>query len=279
MSFGVGVIDKLRGVVFAGGLWLALGCAQVSAQGYRLVWADEFDGDRVDASKWSFQLGDGCDIGLCGWGNGELQWYRAENASVAGGTLTISARVEGYGGAQYTSARLRTLHKFDFKYGRVEARMKLPSGQGMWPAFWLLPSDWLYGGWAASGEIDVMEAVNVPTKVYGTLHYGGQWPNNISSGAAYSRGEGSEAVDFSKDFHVYALEWEPGRMRWYVDGELYSTQDDWYSAGGPFPAPFDQRFHLLLNLAVGGAWPGPPDSATVFPQAFVIDYVRVYQRD
>ncbi|RPH91988.1 MAG: glycosyl hydrolase family protein, partial [Calditrichaeota bacterium] len=160
---------------------------------------------------------------------------------------------------------------------KIEARLKLPSGQGMWPAFWMLPTDWVYGGWAASGEIDVMEAVNIPKQIVGSIHYGGVYPDNASSNGYYSQGHGPKAVDFSKDFHVYTLEWTANQMKWYVDGNLYSTKTTWWSSGGPFPAPFDQRFHILLNLAVGGNWPGAPDATTVFPQKYYIDWVRVYQ--
>ncbi len=247
------------------------------SQGYQLVWNDEFDGPEIDLTKWEHEVN-----GL-GGGNNELQYYtdRPENSFIENGCLVIQALEETYTGPDgtrdYTSARLRTPNKGDFLYGRFEARLKLPSGQGMWPAFWMLPTDWVYGGWAASGEIDVMEAINIPKSIYGTIHYGGTWPDNVSSGCTYTEGHGPKATDFSKDFHIYSMEWEPGLMRWYVDGNLYCTKTDWWSSAAPFPAPFNQRFHLLLNLAVGGNWPGAPDETTVFPQHYIIDYVRVYQ--
>jgi len=256
--------------------WLTVFAAPALAQGYQLVWSDEFDGTAVDLTKWSFQIGDGCP-GLCGWGNNELQYYRSQNATVSGGLLTIAAKQESYGGQNYTSARLRSLNLGDWTYGRIEMRAKLPIGQGMWPAFWMLPTASPYGGWAASGEIDIMEAVGSdPARVFGTLHYGDAWPNNVSSqsGPGYRLSSGS----FNDAFHTFALEWEPGEMRWFVDGQLYSAQNDWYSVAGAYPAPFDVNFHLLLNLAVGGNLPGPPDGTTVFPQEYVIDYVRVYQK-
>jgi len=140
----------------------------------------------------------------------------------------------------------------------------------------MLPTDNVYGGWAASGEIDIMELLgHEPNVVYGTLHYGGSWPNNRSSGGSYRLAGG----DFSQDFHVFSLEWEPGEIRWFVDGELYLTLTQWYTEaqGASFPAPFDQRFHLLMNVAVGGNWPGSPAPTTQFPQEMVVDYVRVYQ--
>jgi beta-glucanase (GH16 family) len=248
--------------------------SSATAQNWQLVWSDEFNGTGVDQSKWEFQLGDGTAYGIPGWGNNELQWYRQENAVTENGFLIITAKRESFVGYAYTSTRMRTRNKGDWKYGRIEMRAKLPFGKGIWPAFWLLPTDNVYGGWAASGEIDIMELVgHEPHKTHGTLHYGGQWPNNTSSGAFYTLPAGK----FSDDFHVFALEWKPGEMRWYVDNVHYQTQTSWWSAGGPFPAPFDQRFHILLNVAVGGNWPGAPDASTVFPQRLEVDYVRVYQ--
>jgi len=245
--------------------------------GWRLVWQDEFDGNTIDAGKWGFEVNGG------GGGNNELQYYtaRPENASVANGVLSIKALKEHYcssdGCREYTSARLRTLNKGDWLYGRMEARIKLPGGQGLWPAFWMLPSDSVYGGWAASGEIDILEAVNAGASggntVYGTLHYGGSWPNNTSSGKSFVPNS-----SILTNFHTYAVEWEPGVIRHYVDGTLYSTQTQWWSSGGAFPAPFDKRFHILLNVAVGGNWPGAPNASTQFPQRMDVDWVRVYQR-
>jgi beta-glucanase (GH16 family) len=259
---------------------LILGARPASAQcaeipNCALVWSDEFDGTEVDLSKWTFQLGDGTEFGLPpGWGNNELQYYRAENATVAGGFLTIAAREESVGGRDYSSARLRSAGKGDWTYGRMEMRAKMPVGQGLWPAFWMLPSDSIYGTWAASGEIDIVEYVGSrPDRIFGTIHYGGPWPRNVYSSTSYFLPGGT----FHDDFHVFALEWEPGELRWYVDGEPFAVRRSWYSTGGPFPAPFDADFHLLLNLAVGGNLPGPPGPATVFPQEYVIDYVRVYQ--
>ncbi len=240
-----------------------------------LVWADEFDGSSVDAGKWAFQRGDGSEVGLPpGWGNNELQWYQRENATVADGFLTITARQESVSGLQYTSARMRTLGLADWQYGRVEMLARMPLGRGLWPAFWLLSSEEAYGGWAASGEIDVVEYVgSEPDRVLGTLHYGGPWPDNASSGNDYELESGT----FADDFHVFAVEWERGEIRWYVDEAHYATQTEWFSTGGPYPAPFDRRFHLLLNVAVGGNLPGSPDASTTFPQEMVVDYVRVYQ--
>jgi beta-glucanase (GH16 family) len=237
-----------------------------------LVWSDEFDGTAVDTNKWEFMIGDGSAYGIPGWGNNELQFYTANNATLANGALTITAREEAMGGLNYTSARLRTLNKGDWTYGRFEMRAKLPVGQGMWPAFWMLSSVPDYGGWAASGEIDIMESIGSnPEQIFGTLHYGGEFPDNVYSGSGTFLPAGT-----AQDWHEYAIEWQLGEIRWYLDDQLYATQNNWYSTAAPFPAPFDVNFHLLLNLAVGGNFPGNPDGTTVFPQAYVIDYVRVY---
>ena len=245
--------------------------------GWKLVWQDEFSGSSVDTQKWNFEVNGG------GGGNNELQYYtdRPQNASVANGLLTIRALAERYcaadGCRDYTSARLTTRTKGDWLYGRMEVRARLPGGQGLWPAIWMLPTDWSYGGWAASGEIDILEAVNPGATggntIYGTLHYGGAWPNNTSKG-----GNTVPASSIIDNFHVYAVEWEPAQIRFYVDGRLYHTATDWWSSGGAFPAPFNKRFHMLLNVAVGGNWPGPPNGSTRFPQAMDVDYVRVYQK-
>jgi beta-glucanase (GH16 family) len=156
----------------------------------------------------------------------------------------------------------------------MEMRARMPLGKGLWPAFWMLPTNREYGGWAASGEVDIVEYIgSQPNEIFGTIHYGGEWPSNASSGTPYQLPSGT----FDEDFHEFAIEWEEGEIRWYVDDVQYGTQTDWYSTAAPFPAPFDVNFHLLLNLAVGGNLPGSPDSSTQFPAEYVIDYVRVYQ--
>ncbi len=238
-----------------------------SRSGWNLVWSDEFDGAIVDTTKWSFDIGTGAPE-LAGWGNNEQQHYtrRTENAFVESGTLNLVAKRESYGNSDFTSARLKTKEKGDWTYGRFEIRAMLPKGQGIWPAIWMLPTHNFYGGWAASGEIDIMELLGQePSKVYGTLHHGGEWPDNQHSGDSYTLQNG----DFSSDFHIFVLEWDSTGFRWYLDSTLYQTQN--------FGAPFDKKFHLILNVAVGGDWPGPPDTTTVFPAVMQIDYVRVYQ--
>lgn len=239
----------------------AAGAQQCPAQ----VWADEFDGTAVDTSKWSYQTGGG------GWGNNELQYYRPENASVSGGTLKITADDTRYRGNQYTSTRMRTINQGDFYFGRFEARIKLTQGQGIWPAFWMMPTDDVYGGWPLSGEIDIMENVGHElTTTHGTIHYGDLWPDNRSSGGSYHLTSGI----FADGFHEFAVEKEAGEIRWYVDDVLFLTRTPADIA--PDFWPFDERYHFILNVAVGGNWPGSPDATTVFPQVLEVDYVRVW---
>ncbi|PZD93029.1 hypothetical protein DNH61_24910 [Paenibacillus sambharensis] len=258
------------------------------AEDWTLVWSDEFEGtgtnlddNGVNLDLWDYQLGTGAQYGLDGWGNNEQQYYRAENARVEDGRLIIEARNDGYGGKPYTSARLYTQPTFTKKYGKFEARMKLPVGQGFWPAFWMMPASDVYGGWAASGEIDIMEARGrLPGEIGGTIHYGESWPLNRYSGKDYHFPEGTDI----SDFHTYAVEWEPGVIRWYVDGNLYQEQNSWDSWGKDmpakyaFPAPFDQEFYLILNLAVGGNYDnGRVPDASMLPSSMEVDYVRVYE--
>ena len=245
---------------------------------YQLVWSDEFggaDGTAPDASKWAIQTGGG------GWGNNELEYYtaRPQNVQVSGGNLIITAIKEDYTGADgiarhYTSARLQTKGLFTQQYGRFEARIQIPKGQGMWPAFWMLGNNIDTAGWPACGETDIMENIGKePSIVHGTLHARGYPPEGYT--AAYTLPNGQ---NFADDFHIFAAEWEPQQIRLYVDGTLYATDTQ---SASPAPAswPFDgQPFFMLLNLAVGGKWPGDPDSTTRFPQQMLVDYVRVYQK-
>lgn len=240
----------------------------------RLVWSDEFNGDKLDYGRW------GIEVNAFGGGNQELQLYtdRHENVRVEDGNLVLEARRDqpGVSGTvrEYSSGRVRTKNRGDWKHGRFEVRAKLPSGQGIWPAIWMLPTDNKYGTWAASGEIDIMEMRGQnPSVVLGTLHYGGAFPNNTYSGDEWRLPEGT----FADEFHVFAVEWREGVIEWFIDGQKVQTQTSWTSAGGDFPAPFDQKFHMILNLAVGGGFLGPPDETTQFPQRMLVDYVRVYQ--
>lgn len=257
-------------------------------EGWSLVWYDEFDEEAdtpPDPDKWSHQTGGG------GWGNEEWQYYTesVNNASHDSlGHMVIKATAEGAsqyqcnfgpnpsGTCAYTSARIRTRLKGDWKYGRFDIRAKLPEGQGIWPAIWMMPTYDTYGGWAASGEIDIMEELGQePNRVYGTLHYGGASPNNVQQGRSFVLPEGT----FAEDFHVFTLVWDTTRFQWFVDDSLYSTITSWHTEGHDYPAPFDQKFYLIMNVAVGGRWPGSPDATTVFPQQMVVDYVRVFQKE
>jgi beta-glucanase (GH16 family) len=254
------------------------GAAAPAAATWALVWADEFNGTSLDAASWAPDIGTGCPS-LCGWGNNELQYYRSANVTVTGGNLVLTARAESYGGASYTSGKVTTRGKRSFLYGRVEMRAKLPTGGGMWPAFWMMPQADVYGGWAASGEIDIMESANGTTSVGGALHFGGTYPANTSTSSSYTLG----GANFADAFHVYAVEWEPDAIRWYVDGVLFMTRTSaqWYSSAAPgnARAPFDQAFYIILNAAVGGYYTGCTSSSCVtasLPQSYLIDYVRVY---
>ena len=260
--------------------------------GWELVWNDEFDGDRLDPASWT------ADHSTFGDGNLELACLtpRPENLRVADGNLVITARREAApyrcpgerrttefpNGRPYTSAMIRTRGNFATTYGRFEIRARLPRGTGLWPAFWLLSDDYRYGGDGRSGELDVMENIgSQPDRISGTIHY-----CYSCSGAAarqafeYRYPAGSDAAD---GFHTYTMEWEPGAIRWYVDGNLYGTSDatsrPWTPPpGATFPAPFDHPHYLILNMAVGGRWPGSPTPETVMPADFTVDWVRVYQR-
>lgn len=254
-----------------------LAAGQPAAPTRTLVWSDEFDGAagaKVDATRWVTETGGH------GWGNRELQYYtdRATNASLDGaGHLVITARRERFDDGktprEYTSARLKTQGLFEQAYGRFEARIQVPRGQGIWPAFWMLGSDIKSVGWPRCGEIDVMENIGKePSVVHGTLH-GPGFSGGASLGAAYTLPGGAA---FADDFHVFAAEWAPDEVRFYVDGNHYHTrtraelkpEQRWV---------FDHPFFMLLNVAVGGNWPGNPDDTTVFPQAMRVDYVRVYR--
>ena len=243
---------------------------------YRLVWSDEFsgaDGSAPEASKWSIQTGGN------GWGNHELEYYtaRSENVQVQGGNLVITAIKENYTGPDgvsrnYTSARLETKGLFSEQYGRFEASIKIPKGQGMWPAFWMLGSDIDTNSWPACGEIDIMENIGKePAIVHGSLHGPGYAPGNMT--ASYTLPSGA----LGDGFHLYAVEWDPQQIRFYVDSTQYATFTPSNLPSGS-PWEFNRPFFLLLNVAVGGDWPGPPEQTTLFPQQMLVDYVRVYQK-
>ena len=252
--------------------------SQPSPAGWTLTWSDEFngaDGSPVDSSKWVLETGGG------GWGNDELESYtaRPENSFVQGGNLVIKVLAEKYTGKDgiprnYTSARLKTQGKFSQAYGRFEARIKIPRGQGIWPAFWMLGDDIEKTPWPACGEIDIMENIGKePGTVHGTIH-GPGYSGDKGIGSPYALAPDQR---FADEFHVYAVEWEPAAIRFYVDDHLYATRKPEELPKGAKWA-YDHPFFLLLNVAVGGGWPGNPDPTTTFPQSMLVDYVRVYQR-
>jgi beta-glucanase (GH16 family) len=246
---------------------LTANAAPATPPAWALDWSDEFDGTALDHSKWVEETGGN------GWGNNELQYYtsRPENVRVGGGNLIIEARKERFENRDYTSARIKTAGLKERTYGRYEARMKLPKGQGIWPAFWMLGSDIGTAGWPASGEIDIMENIGKePATVHGTLHGPG-----YSGGDGFGSGSSLATGAFADDYHVFAVEWEPGEIRWYRDGLLYHKARPELVTGAWV---FEHPFFVLLNLAVGGDWPGKPDSSSSFPQQMLVDYVRVYRR-
>jgi beta-glucanase (GH16 family) len=240
-----------------------------AAQFTKLVWSDEFNYKGLpDSTKWGY------DTGNNGWGNNELQNYtrRPENARVADGYLLIEARKENYQNSRFTSARLVSKNKGDWKYGRIEVKARLPKGRGLWPAIWMLPTQWVYGGWPKSGEIDIMENVGyLPDSVYGSIHTG-SYNHAIGTGKT----KGLLRTDLADSFHTYAINWTPEKITFFLDGVAYHefTND----RSGADAWPFDQEFHLLLNVAVGGNWGGKfgVDERS-FPQVMQIDYVRIYQ--
>lgn len=249
-----------------------------STGAWTLSWSDEFngaDGSAPDPAKWSFDLGGG------GWGNGELETYtsRPENAVVQGGNLVITAAKEAYTGTDgisrdYTSARLKTQGLFSQSSGRFEARIKIPSGRGIWPAFWLLGNDVATNGWPSCGEIDIMENIgSQPATVFGTIH-GPGYSGSTAIGADTTLATGK----YADAFHIFAVEWESTQIRFYADGVLYATRTPADLPNNGSVWVFDHPFFLILNVAVGGNWPGAPDSTTMFPQRMLVDYVRVYHR-
>ncbi|KAL3809497.1 hypothetical protein ACHAXA_009733 [Cyclostephanos tholiformis] len=279
-----------------------------------LIWGDEFNGDQVDMTKWTFINGNGCDVGLCGWGNNELELYTPSNTHVARGKLIIEAQQNrGGSGIRYSSSKIVSRGKADFgvvetdvydedetaesnealeRSRRFEAKLKLPWGHGIWPAFWMLPTHNMYGGWPKSGEIDIMENVGKegPNTVHGTVHYGLESPQHqyAESGITISSQKpffnpSALSGKLNETFHTYSVERQPGIIRWYIDDIEYSsiTKADML----PYNWPFDEDFYFIVNLAVGGNWPGNPvdvdsssrDDITKFPQQLEVDYVRVYE--
>lgn len=244
----------------------------------KLIWSDEFDEKTINTQNWQYDIG----IGNNGWGNNELQYYtdKTDNARIEDGNLVIEARKENYNTRNYTSARLKSKGLQEFTYGRIEARIKLPSDQGIWPAFWMLGSS--FNGdkdWPHCGEIDIMENVSQQKEIWGSIHWSSNSPKTFGSNLP---------IENLNDYHIYAIEWTPSYIKWYVDDILYNTatigpvylnKNSYYLSNDLIPNndAFHKPFFILLNVAVGGNWPKNPDSTTVFPAKMYVDYVRVYE--
>ena len=258
-------------VFLCGCLGFSPGTFAQNSFGWSLVWSDEFNqttGSSPDANKWAYDLGAG------GWGNGELEYYtsRTNNVRIENGQLVIEAKQESFSGSSYTSARIKTQGKISWTYGRIEARIKIPRTQGLWPAFWMLGTNITSAGWPTCGEIDIMENIGrEPTLVHGTVHGPGYSGGNGIGGPFSLPG----STNYADDFHIYAVEWTTNQIKWFVDGFQYFSVNP-----ASLPAAttwvYKQPQFLILNVAVGGAWPGNPDGTTVLPQRMTVDYIRIY---
>lgn len=248
---------------------------QVSNEGYEaaneypgrtLVWSDEFDASQINPQHWTY------DLGASGWGNQELQNYtsNSENSYVSNGNLMIVAKKNG---SQYTSARLKSIGLQEYQYGRIDVRAILPFGQGIWPAIWMLGANFPSAGWPACGEIDIMELIgSSPSNIHGTVHFGNSYPQHqYTGGSRYLSG----GQTFADEFHVFSIDWDENGITWLLDDQPFYSVDN--SVSGNQNYPFDNPFFFILNVAVGGQWPGYPNSTTTFPQFMAVDYVRVYQ--
>ena len=253
--------------------FLATDCAGYitpdSYAGMTLVWRDEFNGSQIDAANWTHEMGGS------GWGNNELQYYtdRATNSFVQDGKLIIEAREEAFSGRDYTSARMISKDKQEFAFGRIDIRAKLPKGQGIWPALWMLGANFGDVGWPACGELDIMELIGSdPQQVHGTAHWGPQGSSTSQSAGHHIR---LSTDDFSTEFNVFSIIWESNSVKWYMNDMLYHSINT--GSVGSNNYPFNQEFFFILNVAVGGNWPGNPNASTNFPQQMQVDYIRVFQ--
>lgn len=233
----------------------------------KLIFCEEFDGEQVDLNRWNYVHAGS------GFGNKEWQFYRSDsdNIKIVNHQLVITAKKEIYEHRYFTSGKITTRGKFSFQYGKVEIVAKLPVGKGFWPALWMMPEDNCYGYWPLSGEIDIMESLgHQPEKIYGTIHYGNPHTYHGASGF----------IKNPEQFHKYAIVWEKEKISWYVDDVLLGSTSKWFSkstVNQPYPAPFNQKFYLIINFAIGGAFSGYPDLTTTFPTEFIIDSIKVYQ--
>ncbi|MFT6320271.1 MAG: beta-glucanase (GH16 family) [Granulosicoccus sp.] len=242
-----------------------------SYPGMTLVWTDEFNEANINLGNWTHETGNGSG----GWGNNELQYYTSssENSYISDGKLIIEAKEQNVSGSNYTSARMISAGKREFIYGRVDVRAKLPEGQGIWPAVWMLGADIFTDGWPACGEIDIMELVgHEPNKANGTAHWGNQGNPSTYQGNAFTLPAGEK---YSDEFHVFSIIWENNSIKWLMDDQQFFSITDGNVTNTAYP--FNDNFFFILNVAVGGNWPGSPDASTVFPQRMFVDYVRIFQ--
>jgi beta-glucanase (GH16 family) len=239
-----------------------------SYPGYHLAWSDEFDSTALNTKDWNFELGAG------GWGNSELQYYRQENTSIVNGNLVITALSQKFGSSNYTSSRLTTKGKKQFKFGRIDIRAALPKGKGLWPALWMLGTNIDAVSWPACGEMDIMELTgDLPNRVLGTVHYGA----NVSQHQQTSQSKYLTGTDnFNDQFHVFSLNWQNNMIEFMVDGQVYQTITP--ASLGTAAYPFNKTFFFVFNVAVGGTLPGDPDAGTAFPEYMIVDYIRVFQQ-
>jgi len=238
-----------------------------SYAGMTNVWSDEFDGTALNTADWTYETGGN------GWGNSELQYYKSgtDNAYLSTGKLVIEAKEEGFSGSSYTSARLITQNKQFFKYGRIDIRAKLPEGQGVWPALWMLGQSFSTTGWPSCGEIDIMELVgHQPGTTHGTAHWSDNAGNQASSGGSKTLSNSAKFID---EYHVFSIIWDANQIQWLVDDNPYYV----ISTTPSTLSEFQEEFFFIFNVAVGGDWPGSPDASTIFPQRMIVDYVRVFQ--
>jgi beta-glucanase (GH16 family) len=242
--------------------------AQENTKKWKLVWTEDFKGTKLDTTRWNYEVNDQ------GGGNNELQYYTARdtNVYVKGGLLHIRGLKEDYLTRHYTSARITTRHKADFTFGKMEIRAKIPTGRGMWPAIWMMPTDDKYGGWPLSGEIDIMETKGQhPDTLYGTMHFGQKPPNNKYKGTVTTH---EAPGGYGDGFHVYGIEWKKDTIAWFVDGrQFFETNSSMVTTAA---YPFNERFHFILNLAIGGEFVGNPDDS-ILPKEFLVDYIKVWE--
>lgn len=244
----------------------------LSYDGMELVWQDEFNGDALDLTKWNYEIGDGCP-NLCGWGNNELQYYREENTKVNDGKLTITAQNQNFSGRSYTSSRITTQDKYEFQYGRVDIRAKMPEGQGIWPALWMLGANINQVSWPACGEVDIMEMIGGgdgrDNVTHGTVHW------DDGGYASYSGSKKLASGNLSDQYYVYTIIWTDQSIRWFINDEQFHV----INIAPAGLSEFRAYFFFIMNIAVGGNWPGNPNANTQFPQEMNVDYIRVFQEN